>query len=466
MLRRVMSRLSEERGVALITAMLVSMVVVTLGVTSVTLAMHNTEQSARSRERVESIAVAEAGINYYFSHLQSGAADTFQCSITRSLAGTPDAQFQATVTFYDEDLNEIPCETLTADSEPDSARIRSIGTSIGEDPARTMEAFVNLIPIRGTPFGDFAVYSDASPTFNSNTQIFGGDSHDGNVYTNGNAVVESNAQMYGDVWAQGFVQLEGNSEVKEDVWSGTYVQLDTGSRVLGNARAATSYLNLGTGAHVFGDGRAGGPITLGSGAAIDGLQVPNTATDPPDPIEFPVFTYNPAAWANPDAGAYNIQLPTTCLAARTFINSGLTGNWVVRIPFPCDLNITTGQSPTLRGNLAIISDGSLTMSSNSEFKSDGGNHTLHLIFGLGEVDPCGIRFNSNTRIASGIKALLYTPCDIDLNSNSLVVEGQMFAGGVNFNSNSDLTFDAIDVPGIGASRFDEDIRYIREVVTG
>lgn len=461
MLRRVMSRLSEERGVALITAMLVSMVVVTLGVTSVTLAIHNTEQSARSRERVESIAVAEAGINYYFSHLQSGAADTFECSISQSLAGTPNAQFQATVTFYDEDGEELACP-LTVE-EPASALIRSLGTSLGEDPARAMEAFVNLVPIRGTPFGDFAVYSDASPTFNSNTQIFGGDAHDGNVYTNGNAVIESNAQMYGDVWAQGFVQLESNSEVKEDVWSGSYVQMDQTSRVLGNARAATSYLNLDTGAHVFGDGRAGGPITLGSGAAIDGLQVPNTATDPPEPIEFPEFTYDPVAWIK---AGYNVQVAASCLAARTFINSGLTGDWVVRIPFSCNLGFATGTSPTLEGNLAIISDGSLTMSSNSEFKSDGGDHTLHLIFGLGEVDPCGITFSSNTRIASGLKTLLYTPCDIDLNSNSLVVEGQMFAGGVNFNSNSDLTFDAIDVPGIGASRFDEDIRYIREVVAG
>jgi len=464
MLRRVMSRLSEERGVALITAMLVSMVVVTLGVTSVTLAIHNTEQSARSRERVESIAVAEAGINYYFSHLQSGAADTFQCSISQSLAGTPDAQFQATATFYDEDGEELACP-LTVE-EPTSARIVSVGTSLGEDPARAMEAFVNLVPIRGTPFGDFAVYSDASPTFNSNTQIFGGDSHDGNVYTNGNAIIGSNAQMYGDVWAQGFVQLESNSEVKEDVWAGTYVQLDQNSRVLGNARAATSYLNLSTGAHVFGDGRAGGPITLGPGAAIDGIQVPNTPTDPPDPIEFPEFTYDPLAWSNPDAGGYNIQVAADCIAARTFINSGLTGNWVVRIPFSCDLNITTGSSPTLAGHLAIISDGSLTMSSNSEFKSDGGDHNLHLIFGLGEVDPCGITFSSNTKVASGIKTLLYTPCDINLNSNSLVVEGQMFAGGVNFNSNSDLTYDAIDVPGIGVSRFDEDIRYIREIVNG
>ena len=463
MLRRMIDRLGDERGMALITAMLLSMVMVTLAVTSVTLAVHNTEQSARDRRRVESIAVAEAGVNYYFSHLQSGAADTFQCDVTKSLAGTPDAVFEASVIFYDADGNEMPCEGLEADDEPASALIRSVGTSTSDNPARTMEAFVNLIPIRGTPFGDFAVYSDSDPTFNSNTQVFGGDSNDGNVYTNGNAVIESNAQMYGDVWAQGFVNLESNSEVKEDVWSGTYVQMDANSRILGNARAATSYLNLSTGAHVFGDGRAGGPITLGSGAVIEGIQVPNTATDPPDPIPFPEFTYDPVAWTK---AGYNIQVAADCLAARTFINSGLTGNWVLRIPVACDLAISTGSSPTLQGNLAIISDGSLTMNSNSEFKSDGGNHNLHLMFGLGEATPCNITFRSNTKIASGLKALLYTPCDIDLNSNSLVVEGQMFAGGVNFNSNADLTYDAIDVPGVGVSRFDEDIRYIREIVTG
>jgi cytoskeletal protein CcmA (bactofilin family) len=462
MLRWIVRKLDDERGIALITAILVSMVVITLGTTAVTLSLHNSEQSARDRRRVESVAAAEAGVNYYFSHLQSGPPDTFECAVTDSLTGTPTTQFQASVTFYDVDGNVIPCP-MGADEEPDAALIRSVGTSTSDDPARTIEAFVNLIPVRGTPFGDFAVYSDGDPAFNSNTQIFGGDSNDGNIYTNGNAVVESNAQMYGDVWAQGFVQLEGNSEVKEDVWAGTHVQLDANSRVLGNARAATDYLNLDTGAHVYGDGRAGGPITIGSGAAIDGLQVPNTRSDPPDPIAFPEFTYDPLAWM--DAG-YNVQVVATCAAARLFINTITDGNWVVRIPLSCDLNITTGTNPTLVGDLAIISDGSLTMSSNSRFRSDGDDHTLHLIFGLGEVAPCDIVFGSNTRIDTGIRTLMYTPCEINLNSNTLVVEGQMFAGTVNFNSNSDLTYDAIDVPGVGISRFDEDIRYIREVVTG
>jgi hypothetical protein len=265
------------------------------------------------------------------------------------------------------------------------------------------------------------------------------------------------------VLAQGFILLNSNAQVKEDVWAGTSVTMDSNSVVFGNARAATSFVELRSESHVYGDARAGGAITVDGSAQIDGLQVPNTATDPPDPIPFPEFTYDPVAWT--EAG-YNVQVASTCAAAKTFINAIVSGNWVVRIPLSCELSWNSNQVANVRGNLAIISDGGLEMNSNSRFQAVGGPHTLHLIFGLGETSPCDITFESNTRISSNIKTLLFTPCEINLNSNSLVVEGQMFGGQVNFNSNSNLTYDAIDVPGIGVSRFDEDIRYIREIVTG
>jgi cytoskeletal protein CcmA (bactofilin family) len=458
MLRAMRLRIRDEQGIALITAMIVSMVVITLGATAVTLAMHNSEQSARDRRRVESVAAAEAGINFYFSHLQSGPPDTFECSLTKTLNATPTTQFQATATFYDADGDVMPCP-LGADDEPDGVLIRSVGTSTSSDPARTIEAFANLVPVRGSPFGDFAVFSEANPIFNSNTQVFGGDSHDGNIYTNGNAEIESNATIYGDVLAQGYVNLQSNSEVKEDVHARTYVSLETNSRVLGNVRAATQHVTTGTSSRIYGDARAG--TTISGSGQIDGLVIPNTPSAPPEVIAFPDFTYDPLAWQK---AGYTVQTVATCAAAKAFLAAITTGNWVVRIPLSCDLSFNK-DAPTLQGNLAIISNGSLTLQSNTDLKSDGSPHTLHLIFGLGGSAPCNITFNSNTTIASGLKTLLYTPCQILLNSNSLVVEGQMFGGSVNFNANSDLTFDAIEVPGVGISRFDEDIRYIREVVT-
>src|SRR5918996_3435178 len=101
MLERARRRLGDERGVALITALLVSTVVITLGVTSVSLSLHNSEQSANDRRRVQSVGAAEAGIDYYFSHLQSGPADTFECSLSQDLTTSPGAGFVATVEFYD-----------------------------------------------------------------------------------------------------------------------------------------------------------------------------------------------------------------------------------------------------------------------------------------------------------------------------------------------------------------------------
>jgi Tfp pilus assembly protein PilX/cytoskeletal protein CcmA (bactofilin family) len=462
MFRNLMRRLEDERGIALITALLVSMIVVTLGATAVTLSLHNSEQSAFDRRRVESISAAEAGINYYFSHLQSGPPSTFECNISKTLQATPTAQFDASVTFYAEDGDVLPCPPTTED--PSSARIESVGTSTSDNPSRTMQAYVNLIPVLGTPFGEFAVFSETSPNFNSNTQIFGGDSNGGNVYTNGNAIIESNATIYGDVWAQGFVRVEGNAEVKEEVWAGTSVTLDSYARVRGDIRAATSFVSLAANAHAYEDVQAGTRITAADGIEdqIDGLAADDSPSDIPPTLDFPPFNYDQAAWVE---SGYSISPEfSSCTLAKAFIQAIVAGDWVVRITGACELNWNR-DFPTIQGNLAIISNGGTTLRSNTAIDSDGGEHNLFLIFGLSGSSPCDIKFSSETSIATGLKTVLYTPCVLDMNSNSLVIDGQMFAGAVNFNSNMSLTYNPIGVPGFGTDTFDEDIVYIREIVT-
>jgi hypothetical protein len=160
-----------------------------------------------------------------------------------------------------------------------------------------------------------------------------------------------------------------------------------------------------------------------------------------------------------------VQTFSDCTSAKAFIEGIAEGDWAVRITAACDLSWTSNNVVNVRGNLAIVSDGSLTMDSNASFQNVGSEHTLHLIFGLGGVDPCGITFRSNSHIGSGITSLLYTPCTLELSSNSFVAEGQMFGGFVDFNSNAQLTYRPVDVPGTGSGLFDEDIVYIREVVT-
>src|SRR5918996_4120238 len=130
MLPKLKMRIGEESGVALITAMLVCMVLVTLGATSVTLSLHNSEASSYDRRRVEGVSAAEAGIAYYFSHLQSETPEDFACSINKTLTATPATQFEASVVFYDAGGSTLPCPPVG--TEPRAALIRSVGTSTSE----------------------------------------------------------------------------------------------------------------------------------------------------------------------------------------------------------------------------------------------------------------------------------------------------------------------------------------------
>lgn len=455
-------RLRDEEGVALITALLLSMVIVTIGTTAVGLAIHNSEQGTYDRRRVQGVAAAEAGLNRYFHHLQDASVDTFQCSIQQSLGTTPVASFTASVTFYDAASNALPCPLSSAAADPAAALITSVGTSGAGAPARTMQAYVNLIPVVGGALGDHAVFSEGTPQFNSNVQVIGTHTNDANVYTNGSLEVKSNSVVHGNLYVQGNVVLDSNAEVRRSVWAGGSVQMNSNSRVLEDVTSSTSSISLDRNAHVYGDARAGTSITVGSNAAIDGLQVPNAPSDLPPQEAFPTFTFDAADWI--EAG-YQVQTFTDCAAAKSAIGGLTAGDWVIRIEASCLLSWETNEAVTVRGNLAIISDGGLLLNSNSRIQSDGAPHDLFLIFGLGLVNPCDIEFRSNSSIGSDLNTLIYTPCRVIQNSNSFVVQGQIFGGAVSFNSNSSLTYRQISVPGVSSGSFEEDIVYIREVVT-
>lgn len=462
MLRRLQYRLRDERGMAIVVAMIMSMVVVTLGATSVGLAVHNSEASSLDRRRVQSIHAAEAGINFYFSHLQSGGVTDFACSISQTLPSTPPAQFDATLSFFDASGGSIPCPIIDEDVEPDSALIRSVGTSTTNTPARTMEAHVKMIPLPGGPFGEFAIFSDAMPEFNSNVQVYGGEAVEGNVYSNANVLIQSNSTIYGSIEAQGTVTLSSNAEVKRNVLAGSSVQLNSNATVLQNVTSAGSSITMDSNSHVLQDARAATTITLAGNARVDGLTLPNTPSAPPEVRAFPQLVFDAAAWQ--EAGYTVVSFPT-CLEAKAFIGAIPSGDYVVRIPAACELAYDSNETVTVRGNLAIVSDGSLNMNSNSRFVNEGDEHALFLLFGLGGIAPCDINFRSNTVIGPGLHTVLYTPCTIDMRSNTMILEGQMFGGRVEFNSNASLTYEPIGVPGFGETTFKEDVLYQREVVT-
>lgn len=461
MYRALSRRMRDERGIALITATLVSMVVMFLGITAVSIAVHNSEQSARNRRRVQSIGSAEAGLNYYMSQLQNAEPAEIQCQMQQPLTGTPTASFHAWGQFFDETGAPVACP-MADDTIPDSVLITSQGETSGVNPTRTMQSYVFLVPKPPKAFGQSAIFSDGDPGMNSSVNVYDAGAVNADLYSNGNIRLNSNAVIHGGVNAQGWIEMNGNSEIKRDAHAGNQVVMTSTSVVRGNVTSSTSYISLSNGPHVYGDAKSGTTITAGAGQ-IDGLRVQNTPSDPPAHRPFPTYTYDAQDWI--DEG-YTTTTFSDCASAKSFISGITGGDHAVRITDGnCKLSWSGSDSVVVRGNLAIISDGSLNMESKAKFASDGSPHTLHLMFGLDKTPECNIEFHANADIDDQLDSLLYTPCEIIMNSKSFVANGQMFGGKVTFNASTSLTFKKIPIPGLAPEGFNENISYIREVVT-
>ncbi|MGH2692107.1 MAG: hypothetical protein ACRDHM_06355, partial [Actinomycetota bacterium] len=465
MMTRMLKHLRDESGMAIITAMLLSMVVVTLGVTSVTIAVHNSEESAMDRRRVQGVAAAEAGINWYYSHLQSGNAATLLCSQSMTLPGTPSTSFSATATYYDASGNAIACP-MAATTVPDTVLIRSVGTSTtNPTPSRTLESYVRLVPTSGTPFLDTGIYSNSSVSWPANVKILGNEASNTNVHVNGNATLTSSSVVYGSLYATGSITLRGNAQVRRDAWANTKLDMSNSARVLGNGLSSTANISVKNQAKIGMDATYCTSISAGSGA-VGGLKT-KLCQAPPPVATFPVFTYVKSDWESQGYVEVLHSGVSACTTAKAFIKT-LSGtySYVVRITEDCTLTWTK-DLPTITGNLAIISDGGMTVGNNTKFVGVGGPWNLHMFFGIdNDGAPCNLTWGNGGAVTGDVNTLIYTPCTISFGSGTTISKGQLFGGSVILRPGFSMNYFPVPVPGFGAGGFKEDVLYLREVVPG
>ena len=126
-------RCRDERGIAMVTALLVSMVLLFLTVAVVALSLHNSTQSALDRKRVQAIDAAEAGINGYMSSL-TGMPDSTACQTIDQDLQTP-AHYQVKIQLYSDwpPVTPITCPGAPGQplpAEPRGAVVVSKGTAV------------------------------------------------------------------------------------------------------------------------------------------------------------------------------------------------------------------------------------------------------------------------------------------------------------------------------------------------
>jgi Tfp pilus assembly protein PilX len=458
-----------EEGVAMIIAILISFVVMVLGIVSVQIAIHNSGSSGYDRRRVQAIAAAEGGIDYYFSHLSSTPVGSIQCTLTGTLTNTPAGTFSANATFYNAAGSALPfsgSDQCPLGETPATVTIQSTGrASANSSPARTMETNAKLTPTKTAPFDNKgAIFAQSAINLQANTRIGGSQYSDADLYSNGNITITANSTLYGNVYSQGSVTLQANSEAKQSVWANGSVTMKGNSRVRRDVISSTSFLSLAGQSHIYGNAQAGTTI---SGGIIDGNSIPNAPTSTPPARAYPVYTYNSADWA---ALGYTVRNYTSCTTAVTDIENwwaSASGSNVVRVTGGCTM--TFSNAVTVKGNLAVVTDGSVMLATRTRFTPAAGTGPwdLHFFVGLNGVAPCSFTAMPHAGMNSGINTLIYThqACTADIESNSALADGQIIAGTVNVKHSTSFRYKQVPVPGSTGTGFKQDIRYKREIVT-
>ena len=456
----------EEQGIAMVTAILVSAVVLILSTAVVQLSLHNSDASAYDRNRVQSIHAAEAGVDYYLSLLSATGGQSPPCTLTKTLAGSP-GSFTVSPLFYNAGGAPLTCP-LDPGVVPATVLLNSVGSSTSGRP-RTMQAYAKLTVTQGSTFDNAAaIFGDSSVTLNARTRVGGSQYNDADVYTNGPANLSAGSVIYGSLYAQGAISAGSTAEVKREAWSGSSITLANETRIGGSA-TSTSTISMGYTSRISGDAKASGAI---SGGVVDGYRSPNTPglTAPPS-RSYPVFVFKPLDWSA--AGYTNQQTftgATGCSNAVNYIRSTWTGgSLLVRVGAGCTLTFPQKTTINVKGNLAIISDAPVLIQTQTRFAPSPASSTfdVFLFGGLSGTAPCDIRTDSNAGFNPGLTTMFYVPaaCGIDLASNTALTQGQLLGGTVTFNASAGFAYRGLTVPGTGVGGFKQDVLYKREVIS-
>jgi hypothetical protein len=501
-----------DEGVALISVMLITMLIVSLIGVVVAATATNLQGSGLDRKRTQTSAAAEAGVDAVLANLQTSAGTAVPCSATGSISGATYTTKVAYYATYPPSGTPLTCSNGTLSGSPAAALVTSTGsgpaayngagTTFGD---RTMTALVRLTGGSGTgPVLDKAVFTDASVSLTNAWKLTSVNGSDASFYTNGNFSCNSTPTINGSVYAQGTASLTNSCWIDGDMWAnGTVSTSSTGTHVGGMIKSSTGNLSegnsgiyIGKGVQVAGKccgGKSsplasdGKPQTVASGTIQTGV----TTLGPPPSESFPRITYDPSQWpgygvqtwadwmkTNATANgapswsdAYNGSC--TAAAASYSLNGPLTspGTPTIIDARSCGLS-WNAVSIKLNSDLIIFTN-SLTSSNGVNVTSaDGKLHTLRLIVpwpagatSCSTANAGTLTFNSGgTAIGSNVQMLLYSAGNVSL-TNNIDFYGQIYGCSLTASVNVTVRYVPVGAGGGGGGTptpYKVDVAYLRD----
>ena len=286
---RTIRRRADEQGVAMITAIIVSAVVLTLSITAVSIAFHNATGTASDRSRVLAVHAAEAGIDRAIHDIQYGG--TLPCNISQTVGTSTNSRATATVaiTYYasnDTTGAALACPPASANSA------KFISKGVTGDVAsveRSFEVRTRMVPVTGINAFQAAVATTNGITLPAATVILGNGANNADIISGGDITCNTGGVIQGSVYSQGGININTACLIQGDVWGVGDVNLTAvGTEVARDVRSRDGHVDFGPlpGVYLVGnDVCAGTNIDTVVGVLIGGQSTApsNNCGTPPGP---------------------------------------------------------------------------------------------------------------------------------------------------------------------------------------
>ncbi|MBK5289686.1 MAG: hypothetical protein JJE46_14585 [Acidimicrobiia bacterium] len=469
-------RRRDERGVALVTAIMVGFIGTMFVTTMMYVAFHNQTSSAHNRSWGQSLHVAESGVHQAIAYLQNSSGVVPAGTQTGT---TAEGTYQYRITAQARNRYQIDV-------------VGSVGTASSTQASRRLR--VTMAPPISFKYALFSL----SDVTTKNNNVVCGDIW-ANTYVevyNGDSVLASTDPIcpaggtggVGNVAAAtSYIAMANNSTIAGDAWSGGYdasnygITMSSGAEVKGNAKASSSTpdcaddpantkYKIGSSGKVSGTATAWGTIT----SVVVGTKTPNSCTPAPATKTVPTYEYNSANY--PAGTVHEYTFPADYTTFNNYIaanKNNLSGVFHITgggASYPVLLDGTT-----VTGDLTVVAtDSPIDMTTGGMGASGSADKIVVLASWYaapasgctttgGNPADCAVGFKNNFSMSSGslsggdnTAVLIYAPNGPVAFKNNAEFHGAVYANNIQVKNNMNVAYDArLDqVVGFGSATLD------------
>jgi hypothetical protein len=454
-------RKRDERGVALITAMLVAFVATMFVTTMMYVAFHDQTGSAHNRSWGQALHVAESGVHEAIAYLQNSNGVV---PSTTQTGTTNEGSYQYRIVAQARNRYQIDA-------------VGTVGT------AGSLKASRRLRVTMAPPVSfKYALFSLSDVTTKNNNMVCG-DVYAGTyvvVYQNDSVLAATNPSCpaggtigNGNVTAAtSYISMDNNSTIEGQAWSGGNnaggygIAMSNGASIGGDAKAsdatpgcsddaAHAQYKIGSSGTIAGNATAWGTIS----STVTGTKYQSTCTLAAEAKTIPTFTFNSANY--PTASLHTYTFPADYASFNSYIaanRSNLSGTFYISgggASYPVSLD-----GATITGDLTVIATDSPIDATSGGLSAGGTNDKLVVLATWYSASSSGCTTNGGNPAdcAIGIKnnfnmsgsslsggdntaVLLYAPNGPVAFKNNADFHGAVYANNIQVKNNMNVSYD-------------------------